>query len=70
MYNYSIIIKKQPMSKKEKELKYEKVDRVSRWNYCQLIAKIILDSSISEEDLKDVLVELQDPNRRLIIDVK
>jgi len=58
------------MPKKEKELKYEKVDRVSRWNYCQLIAKQILDSSISEEDLKDVLVELQNPNRRLIIDVK
>jgi len=58
------------MPKKEKELKYEKVDRVSRWNYCQLIAKQILDSSISEEDLKQVLVEMQDPNRRLVIDVK
>jgi hypothetical protein len=58
------------MPKKAKELKYENVDRVSRWNYCQLIAKTILDSSISEEDLKKVLVELQNPNRRLIIDVK
>jgi hypothetical protein len=58
------------MPKKRSQLNYEKIDRVTRWNYCQLIAKYILDSSLSDDELKDVLVELQNSNRRLIIDVK
>jgi hypothetical protein len=55
------------MKKKKEELKYESVDRVSRWNYCQLIAKIILDSSITNEELKAVLLDVQSGNHKLII---
>ena len=47
------------MTKKKVELKYEKVDRVSRWNYIQLISKYILESSISNEELRGILLEIQ-----------
>ena len=53
------------MPKKNKELKYEKIDRVERWNYCQRIAKHILDCSLSNEELKDVVLELQDGVKKL-----
>lgn len=58
------------MTKKNKELKYEKINRVARWNYCQFIAKNILDSSISNQELERILRELESPNRRLILEIK
>lgn len=58
------------MPKKSKELKYEKINRVSRWNYCQFLAKKILDSSIADEELERILRELESPNRRLILEIK
>jgi hypothetical protein len=53
------------MQKKQKELKYETVDRVSRWNYIQFIGKQILESGITNEELKDICLELQSGQVRL-----
>jgi hypothetical protein len=58
------------MPKKKAELKYEKVDRVSRWNYIQLIAKYILDSSVSNDELKDILLLMQTGKAVLILNVQ
>lgn len=57
------------MPKKSKELKYEKVDRVSRWNYIQFISKFILDSEISNDELKNICLELQTGNFKLSIGI-
>jgi len=58
------------MAKKEKPLKYEAIDRVNRWNFCQLIARQILNSSISTEELERIVLELENINRKLILKIK
>jgi hypothetical protein len=47
------------MPKKNKELKYESVERVSRWNLCQQIAKFKYASDLSNDDLELELEELE-----------
>jgi len=44
------------MSKKTKqvELKYEPVERVSRWNYCQQIASALYKSDITTNEIIDI----------------
>jgi hypothetical protein len=58
------------MVQKEKPVKYEAIDRVNRWNFCQLIARHILNSSISAEELEKIILELENPNRKLILNIK
>lgn len=54
------------MKKKVEELKYEKVDRVSRWNYCQQISSQIFNSSISDQELQDILYNLHYDNLQIV----
>jgi hypothetical protein len=54
------------MPKKEQAMKYEKVDRVSRWNYCQQISSLIYNSSISDQELQDILFNLSFDNIKII----
>lgn len=65
VYNLDVIIKNTKMKKRKEVLKYEVVDRVSRWNYIQFIGKQILDSSISNDELKQICLELQSGEYRL-----
>ena len=58
------------MAQKEKPIKYEAIDRVNRWNFCQLIARTILNSSIATEELERIVLELENLNRKLIIKIK
>lgn len=53
------------MPKKEKELKYEKVDRVSRWNYCQQIASLLYQSELSNEDLEKAAITFKFNNKQV-----
>jgi hypothetical protein len=43
------------MRKKEKKLKYESVERVSRWNLCQYLASILYRSNKSNKDLIKII---------------
>lgn len=47
------------MARKQKELKYESVDLVSKWNLCQKIAQLLYKSKRSNEDLELELEELE-----------
>lgn len=58
------------MPKKKPQLNYSSVDRVARWNYCQLLGKYILDSGITDEQLKNVLLEIQSGDFKLALNVE
>lgn len=58
------------MAQKEKPIKYEAIDRVNRWNFCQLIARQILNSSISTDELEKIVLEIENPNRKLTLNIK
>lgn len=49
--------KNKKKQQKSNELKYEPIDRVKRWNYCQTIASLLYKSKRSNEDLETVLIE-------------
>jgi hypothetical protein len=66
-YNFNVISKNKKMTKRKSELKYEVVDRVSRWNYIQFIGKQILESSISNDELKEICLELQSGEYQLAL---
>lgn len=46
------------MKKKPIKLKYESVDRVSRWNLCQVLASLLYKSNLSNPDIKKEINEL------------
>jgi hypothetical protein len=58
------------MPKQKNVLKYQSIDRTARWNYCQLVAKYIFDSSVSDEQLKIILLEMQTGQYRLTINIE
>lgn len=58
------------MPKQKKVLQYEPFNRVARWNYCQLIAKYIFDSSLCDEELKNVLLEIQSGQFKLSLNIE
>ncbi len=47
------------MPKKSKELKYESIERVSRWNLCQQVAKLLYKSNRSNDDIELEVEELE-----------
>jgi len=57
------------MSKKKESLKYNKIDRVSRWNYIQFIGKEMLDCSIPDEQLKQICLDLQSGEYQLQLNI-
>jgi len=44
--------------KKNKELKYESVDRVSRWSLCQQVCSLLYKSNIPNELIEKEIKEL------------
>ena len=69
-YYFIVIFNNKKTPKKKKVLRYEPFNRVERWNYCQLIAKFIMDSSISSEELKNVLLEIQSGQFKLVLNIE
>jgi hypothetical protein len=58
------------MEEEKEKLVYEKVDRVGRWNFCQLLAKHIYESGISNAELERIVLEIENINRKLILQIK
>ena len=52
-----------------RELVYSSVDRVTRWNFCQQIAKFILNSSIETEELQNAVSSLEQDRLQIIFNV-
>lgn len=44
-----------PKKKKVVELKYESVERVSRWNLCQTLCSLVYKSDMQNEEIKHLI---------------
>ncbi len=46
------------MKKKDVELKYESVERVSRWNLCQQLASAVYNSMQTNKKIKESILNV------------
>lgn len=48
--------------KKNNELKYEPIEKVERWNVCQMLASILYRSEKSNNDIIKIVEKVADVN--------
>lgn len=58
---------------KTKKITYEKFDssrrcRVARWNCCQFIASVLLNSEVSDDKLMAIVEAIEKHNKKIKID--
>lgn len=54
-----------PKKKKQPELKYKKLARVSRWNLCQQIASLLYQSELTEKELENGVLTCEFNRKRI-----